>query len=51
MDGWFVHRDVIRVQIVPRHLQELVLVLPTERIVFELLGFSRGRRRFGYLSD
>ena len=34
------HCDVVCIHIVPRHVQELVLIFPTKRILLELFGFS-----------
>ena len=40
------HCKVVFVHVLPGQVQELVLVLPTKRLFFELVGFARGKRRF-----
>jgi hypothetical protein len=46
-----VHCDVVCVHAVPRHVEKFVLVLPAQRLVLVLLGFSRWWRRVGDLSN
>lgn len=45
------HRDVVCVHVVPRHVEELVLVLPAKRLVLELFGFSGWWGRVSDLGD
>lgn len=35
-----VHCDVVCIHVVPRHVEELVLVRPAERLILELIGFG-----------
>jgi hypothetical protein len=51
LECWLVHCDVVRVHVMPRHVQELVLVLPANRILFELFSFGRRGRRIGDLGN
>lgn len=45
------HGDVVRVHVLQRQIQELVLVLPTKRLLLELFSFGRWQRRFSDLGN
>lgn len=45
------HCDVVCVHVVPRHVQELVLILPAERLLLELLSLRWRGRRVGDFGD
>jgi hypothetical protein len=51
LEGWLVHGDVVCVHVVPRHVEEFVLVLPPDRVFLELLSFGWWWRRVSDLGD
>jgi hypothetical protein len=46
-----VHCEIVLVHVLPWQVQELVLVLPSKRILLEFLGFGRRKRWFSDLCD
>lgn len=45
------HLDIVSIQLLPREVEKLVLILPAKRLFLVLLGLGRRRRGFGDFGD